>query len=314
MNKFTIVMLVVTLTMMLQVTWIIQQRFHEQPLTNIVKLTSLKRKYETCGKDFLLCNPYICSDLDENGMILYIYNTMGGESAREVMRSTYGNEGILKTLNIRMMFVMGYQQNGTLSSKILEEFNQHQDILVGNFVDSYKNLTLKGTNTLKFLSENCKNVTWIMKADDDTFIDLQKVRQRISRWKSSKPEPPMFGFTVVHARPYICPQVPKWCIPKSFNITQYPPYLVGVGYVFSSKLVSPMLAQVNKTKKYMNVVDDVYMTGYLTRNISKQFVNWNRDIIQLPTDMVGYRKRKAFIAHLKSSSLMKQIWSEYYLT
>ena len=304
-KTFFILMVVAVIATMLHLTFITQEKSHD----HLFETTGTNMKCTT--KEFLLCNPNICSGLKETGMIMYIYNTMDKENAKEVVRSTYGNKAILKTLNIRIMFVMGCKQNGKLSSKILEEFNQHQDILVGNFVDSYKILTLKGTNTLKFLSEHCKNVTWIMKADDDTFVDLQKVRQKLSQWKSSKPEPPMFGFTIVNGRPFICPHIPKWCIPKSFNITRYPPYLSGIAYVFSSKLLSPMMAQVNKTKKYMSLVDDVYMTGYLTKNISKQFVNWKRDIIPNPTDMVGYRKRKAVIAHLKNSNLIKQIWSKY---
>ena len=267
---------------------------------------------EMCGKDFLLCNTNICSSLRKDGLLMYIYNSMDAKNARNIIRSTFGNKTLINLLNIKIMFVMGVTENVTiLPPNILEESIQYGDILVGNFLESYKNLTLKGTKTLKFLADHCKQATWVMKADDDVFVDLQRVRDRLNRWKSNNPSPPIFGFVLPHSRPVICPKYPK-CIDKSVNIKRYPPYVVGVGYIFSNKLVAKMLAENIKTKQYMNLTDDVYMTGYLTKNIDKQFVNWHNYIIQLPTTLSGYKARRSIIAHLKHSNLSRQIWLDLY--
>ena len=284
---------------------------------SIILIIGLRWKAQSgdkkCGKDFLLCNTNICSSLRKDGMLLYIYNSMDGKNTRNIIRSTFGSQTLINVLNIKIMFVMGVTENVTsLPPNILEEFVQYGDILVVNVLESYKNLTLKGTKTLQFLADHCKQATWVMKADDDVFLDLQRVRDRLNRWKSNNPSPPIFGFFLPHHRPAICPKYPKWCIDKSVNIKRYPPYVVGVGYIFSYKLVSKMIAEIIETKQYMNLTDDVYMTGYLTKNINKQIVDWHNYIIKLPTTLSGYKKRRAIIAHLKHSNLSRQIWLDLY--
>ena len=52
-------------------------------------------------------------------------------------------------------FLMGMVQSESLQKRINEEDARFNDIIQGNFVDSYHNLTYKHTMALKWFSENC---------------------------------------------------------------------------------------------------------------------------------------------------------------
>lgn len=51
------------------------------------------------------------------------------------------------------------------------ENNQYGDILQGNFIDSYHNLSYKHTMALKYVAERCTQVPYILKCDDDVIIN-----------------------------------------------------------------------------------------------------------------------------------------------
>jgi len=52
------------------------------------------------------------------------------------------------------------------------EFARHGDLVQGNFVDSYKNLTLKAVMGLRWMSQYCSEAPFAIKTDDDTFLNI----------------------------------------------------------------------------------------------------------------------------------------------
>ena len=60
----------------------------------------------------------------------------------------------------------------------MKENIQYADIVQGNFVDSYHNLSYKATMGNLWVSEFCEQAEFVVKADDDVFIDIFEV----TRW------------------------------------------------------------------------------------------------------------------------------------
>ena len=52
------------------------------------------------------------------------------------------------------------------------EFERYEDLVQGNFIDSYKNLTLKAVLGLRWLSQYCSDAPFAIKTDDDTFLNI----------------------------------------------------------------------------------------------------------------------------------------------
>jgi len=57
-------------------------------------------------------------------------------------------------------------------AEIDAEFAQHADLVQGNFIDSYKNLTLKAVLGLRWMSQYCSQAPFAIKTDDDTFLNI----------------------------------------------------------------------------------------------------------------------------------------------
>ena len=59
--------------------------------------------------------------------------------------------------------------------KVQEESEGFQDIIQGNFHDSYHNLTYKNVFGLLWVSTFCEQAEFVIKTDDDMYIDLYEV-------------------------------------------------------------------------------------------------------------------------------------------
>ena len=61
--------------------------------------------------------------------------------------------------------------------RLADEAATFGDILQEGFVDTYANLTIKSLVLLTWFRQNCdKDVPYVMKVDDDTYVNLEKLR------------------------------------------------------------------------------------------------------------------------------------------
>ena len=60
--------------------------------------------------------------------------------------------------------------------KILEEENGiHNDLVQGDFQDTYHNLSYKAVMGYMWVAEFCSQADFVVKTDDDLFVDLYEV-------------------------------------------------------------------------------------------------------------------------------------------
>lgn len=69
-----------------------------------------------------------------------------------------------------------YNTNVTLAD-LLEENAEHADLLVGDFEDTYLNLTYKTVLGLEWAQRYCGRAAYILKHDDDTIVDYYQLAQ-----------------------------------------------------------------------------------------------------------------------------------------
>ena len=64
-----------------------------------------------------------------------------------------------------------------------EEIKNNEDFIVGNFQDSYRNLTLKTLTSYTYFTQYCDpdKTQWIVLNDDDTFVDQFKIDQLLPK-------------------------------------------------------------------------------------------------------------------------------------
>ncbi|NXY66985.1 B3GT4 galactosyltransferase, partial [Callaeas wilsoni] len=68
--------------------------------------------------------------------------------------------------------------------ELLRESRQHGDVLQGDFGDTYANLTWKTLLLLRWARACCGGAPFLLKADDDTFVNVPAVATHLAAWPS----------------------------------------------------------------------------------------------------------------------------------
>lgn len=101
---------------------------------------------------------------------------------------------------------------GILQELVEEESLHHSDIIQEGFVDSYNNLTLKSVMMLKWVLSNCHSVRYIMKTDDDMFVNINNLVRLLKVRNMSNL---LVGALICGARP-IADTQNKWWVSAAF--------------------------------------------------------------------------------------------------
>jgi hypothetical protein len=74
-----------------------------------------------------------------------------------------------------------------LQAALETENDRHHDLLQGSFRDAYRNMTYKHVMALKWVLYFCPGVRYVLKADDDTFVNtpvLMRTLTQVVNWNS----------------------------------------------------------------------------------------------------------------------------------
>ena len=82
-------------------------------------------------------------------------------------------------MKFKFLFEIAGSTSDTKLQKSIEDENQKfGDIIQGDFVDTYHNLSYKAIMGNLWAAEFCEQAEFVVKADDDIFIDLYEVSRR----------------------------------------------------------------------------------------------------------------------------------------
>jgi hypothetical protein len=112
-----------------------------------------------------ICGPNKGADLL---LIAFVPISVSNFAGRNSIRQTWSNYNSVK--NMKVVFLLGSTQNSTLSQEVFFESHVYGDIIQEDFVDSYRNLTIKTLMGLKWVSTYCYNARFTMKVDDDVVV------------------------------------------------------------------------------------------------------------------------------------------------
>ena len=87
------------------------------------------------------------------------------------IRETWGS--VVKTnKEVKLICMLGQTLNAQVQNQINSESSHFHDIVQEDFLDSYMNLSLKSAAMLKWSYTYCPSAKYILKADDDTFVNI----------------------------------------------------------------------------------------------------------------------------------------------
>ncbi|KAF0040214.1 hypothetical protein F2P81_008449 [Scophthalmus maximus] len=94
---------------------------------------------------------------------------------RRAIRETRVDVGVFADIRILRVFLLGRSADSVLNKMVEQESRVFHDIVVGNFIDSYHNLTLKTMMGIRWVATFCPPAQYIMKTDSDVIVNMHNL-------------------------------------------------------------------------------------------------------------------------------------------
>jgi hypothetical protein len=274
-------------------------------------VSPLNSKFETIHED-------ICNESSPD-IIILVPTIPANVANRVAIRQTYGSvsrdrTSLLNNIKIdkvvRLVFLLGKEQYEEQNHLVKMENDKYGDIILMDFNESYYNLTRKILHGLKWVNLFCHNVTYVVKVDDDVFINLGILINEIYRYKVGV-KGVLFGHAYSSVNGSMVRRKGKWAVTKSeCPLSRFPPYLSGTSYVISGNIISKIV-HTSQLLPYLPI-EDAFITGIISGEIiGAKIINlkanskW-KDKIPNPCDFVKY----GLISQTKMTpDLMYETWT-----
>lgn len=146
---------------------------------------------------------------------------------------------------------------------IINENNRFDDLLQGNFIEAYRNLTYKHIMGLRWAATECQSTKFIVKMDDDTVFDIFHLNRYLKELaiESKNEQTFIAGYVLTKQQP-IRLTANKWYVThREFSDNFYPDYVSGWLYVTTHKTARALVHEsVNQPFFW---IDDTWITGIL---------------------------------------------------
>ncbi|KAK6183916.1 hypothetical protein SNE40_006486 [Patella caerulea] len=125
----------------------------------------------TLTSPYLINSPDVCKNVTNLAFLTIVHTATHNFKKRRIIRETWANKNLFKNISTRIVFVFGWTKNKIIQDLLVREQNIHGDIVQGDFLDHYHNLTHKGILAFRWISEYCNHSKLIVKVDDDVFVN-----------------------------------------------------------------------------------------------------------------------------------------------
>ena len=258
---------------------------------------------------YIIDNEKICESGNGKSnveIVVFILTVHQNRQARDTLRQTWLTPTKNNTADIRYAFLLGSTPNKDLQKKVEEENAIFHDILQEDFKDSYFNLTYKSIMSFKWASTKCKQAKFVMKTDDDMYVNLNSVKNVVSKHGDSL-QTAVGGACHMSAGP-IRDKNSKWYASKlSYPRNTYPGFCSGTGYVTSMN-VATKVYEVSKSVPFFHL-EDVYVAlcikklGYRL----KPLPGFNSG--RTPPGC-AYKTNNVVTSHYMGLDLIKKMWNQ----
>ncbi|XP_073701040.1 beta-1,3-galactosyltransferase 2-like [Garra rufa] len=214
------------------------------------------RKYK-----FIIDQPNICEE-QKPFLVVMVPVPPGDTNARNGIRMTWGGEKVVEDKVVVVLFIMGLNNEGTLQEQLRNESQQYKDLIQVNFLDSYRNLTIKTMMMMEWLSMNCQQASFAIKVDVDVLLNMNNL---INMLVSLNPVPTNYMTGLVwYASPVMRNPFNKFFVPYDvYPKETFPPYPLGMCYIISLDLPQKFIEESRHIKPIY--IEDAYLGMCLER-------------------------------------------------
>ena len=167
----------------------------------------------------------------------------------------------------RTVFVIGQSRDRYLNMNIENEAKRYGDVVIGQFIDHFKNLTEKTILGMHWAETYC-HPQYYYKGDDDVFVNpsylfhyLKERSNRLHNTSTTSSSRPILwaGNVGKNNRDVVRQNTSKYYVSRQdYSQPIYPKYCSGFAYIMSSNVLHGMLVAAQYKKKIQSI-DDVFI-------------------------------------------------------
>ncbi|XP_076459115.1 lactosylceramide 1,3-N-acetyl-beta-D-glucosaminyltransferase-like [Babylonia areolata] len=153
---------------------------------------------------------------------------------------------------------------------MLSEAEAFDDIVVGDFKDSYQNLSLKMAMVLQWVDLYCASAKYMLKADEDTFINVPLLLN-VLHVLSANTSHFLLGFIKPGLSLHVARSGRYAVSERAYPLRFWPQYMYGHSYVMSGDAISSL----RRVSRHLPLIpnEDAYVTGVLAKSAGTQRVH-----------------------------------------
>jgi len=183
-------------------------------------------------------------------------------SRRQAIRDTWAQKSELEANDVKLVFILGRAKKNATQDLVRREGRQQGDIIQEDFVESFRNLTLKSIMGVKWAAYFCPGAKYFLKTDDDMFINLKQMVLYLGTLRGYR----LAAGTCGSGGKVIRNERSKYFVPfAQYQQEKWPTYCSGTGYILSGDLLREVyITSLQTPYLYM---EDVYVTGLCLKKL-----------------------------------------------
>ncbi|KAK9728403.1 Galactosyltransferase [Popillia japonica] len=216
----------------------------------------------------------VCND-SSLFLLILVHSAPGNFQKRKIIRDTWGQprEGL------KVIFMLGETSDEILAERLEKENDEYRDFAQGNFVDTYRNMTYKHVMVLKYVIYHCPQAKYILKTDDDAFVNIETMLYFLKEDLSSNGVSDLLLCKVVQGANVFRSYRSKWRVSvKEFPERTYPTYCPGFAILYSPDIVFNLYRIAQNTNYFW--IDDVHVTGTLAKQANVTHTDISQFILE----------------------------------
>ncbi|VDI45858.1 beta-1,3-galactosyltransferase 1 [Mytilus galloprovincialis] len=206
-------------------------------------------------------------------ILILIYSSTYKFDERQIMRNTFGSISNFAKIDIVYEFVLGQTSDNVLQAKIEKESVRYRDIIQGNFIDSYRNLTYKRVFSLFWVNTFCKDAIYVIKIDDDITINIPLLIPYLNDKVKKNITNVLECLIILGVSPYREPRNKWYTSLSDYPFPTFPPYCAGHSSIMSIDVVIRMYTATSIVPFLW--LEDVYGSGFIPWVLSIEIVQPN---------------------------------------
>lgn len=265
------------------------------------------------GYHMLKEEPATCQNQENIHLVFLISTTPLSLKKRMIIRDTWASYSKKNTANIRYAFLLGDIAEEGIQEMINTEDKFYRDILQGDFPENYYTLTIKTLMGYHWAAKHCPNNTFIIKTDDDVFINIPAVLDMIKKHENVL-QSSIGGFCKKDIEPVRDIKSKYYVSHVEYPRKRFPGYCSGTGYVTSINVVKRVI-EVSRNIPFFHL-EDVYIAFCLDHlNFTLQNIegfNTVYDEVE-HADLCELKSNSVLVVHnfKKRPSFIKEIWNKH---